>query len=207
MSPAAHSESSPPQDAQPAKAGNRPTRGWAPAVPAAPRARPPVAPDRPAVGGPATGREESTATAEAEVEAKPPEPEVFRTEIPLRWSDMDALRHVNNVVYLELLEEARVRMLSSLHHAGGPDIGLVVGRNEIDYLRPLRYSQDPVVVNVWVERIGRASFTVAYQVLDPKGLVVVQAKTVVVSVNTEGTGSSPLPDEARRLLGRYLRQA
>ena len=32
----------------------------------------------------------------------------YRVEVPLRWSDMDAYGHVNNVQYLRLLEDARV---------------------------------------------------------------------------------------------------
>ena len=32
----------------------------------------------------------------------------YRVEVPLRWSDMDAYGHVNNVQFLRLLEDARV---------------------------------------------------------------------------------------------------
>ena len=32
----------------------------------------------------------------------------FRVDVPLRWSDMDAYGHVNNVQFLRLLEDARV---------------------------------------------------------------------------------------------------
>ena len=33
---------------------------------------------------------------------------ITSTLVPLRWSDMDAYGHVNNVQYLRLLEEARI---------------------------------------------------------------------------------------------------
>ena len=36
------------------------------------------------------------------------DPQTYRVEVPLRWSDMDAYGHVNNVQYLRLLEDARV---------------------------------------------------------------------------------------------------
>ncbi|WP_289232492.1 acyl-CoA thioesterase [Barrientosiimonas endolithica] len=35
----------------------------------------------------------------------------YYVDVPLRWSDMDALRHVNNVQIVRLLEEARVAAL------------------------------------------------------------------------------------------------
>ena len=37
-----------------------------------------------------------------------------RYRCSMRWSDMDAYGHVNNVVYLTYLEEARVDMLFAL---------------------------------------------------------------------------------------------
>ena len=32
-------------------------------------------------------------------------------ECPMRWADMDLLGHVNNVIYVDYLQEARVDML------------------------------------------------------------------------------------------------
>ena len=59
---------------------------------------------------------------------------------PLRWSDMDAYGHVNNVVFLRYLEEARIDFLFR------PDKdfkqGSVVARHEIDYMRPLVHRHD-----------------------------------------------------------------
>lgn len=128
----------------------------------------------------------------------------FESQVHLRWGDMDALGHVNNSVYLELLEEARVRFLLALDYRGGRDFGLVVARHEVDYLKPLVYSADPVTVSTWVERVGTASFTVGYDVRDAAGATVAKAKTVVVSVAADGHGSAPLPDDAKARLAAYL---
>src|SRR5699024_8345566 len=45
----------------------------------------------------------------------------FTTEIVLRWGDMDAYGHVNNVQYHRLLEEARVRAFKDWFNSQGPD--------------------------------------------------------------------------------------
>ena len=37
-----------------------------------------------------------------------PTAEPYCVHVPLRWSDMDAYGHVNNVQFLRLLEDARV---------------------------------------------------------------------------------------------------
>ena len=128
------------------------------------------------------------------------------TQLPLRWSDSDSLRHINNVVYLQLLEEARVRFFGELAraHDGGLDFGLVAARHEIDYLRELYYSTDPVTIRTWVDSIGRSSFAVAYIIYDQSDNPVAAAKTVVVSRQLDGSGPLPVPDWARSLLESYL---
>lgn len=113
---------------------------------------------------------------------------------------MDALRHVNNVAFLQLLEEARVRFLSEIDAIGvGEEFGVLVARNEIDYLRPLLYSVEPVSIHTWIEHVGTSSFTVAYVVHDPAGEAVAAAKTVVVAIRPDGR-SAPLPAAAREAL-------
>lgn len=63
---------------------------------------------------------------------------------PMRWSDLDFMQHVNNVVYVDYLQEARVDMLRVHSELSDPDRsgedltdGLVVVNHAIDYLRPL----------------------------------------------------------------------
>ena len=88
---------------------------------------------------------------------------------PMRWSDMDAYQHVNNVVYLAYLEEARVDMLwHAARQAGISKLeqGMLVARHEIDYRRPLVYHPDGVDITVWVTRIGGAHFDLRYVVHD-----------------------------------------
>ena len=84
----------------------------------------------------------------------------------MRWADLDLLGHVNNVVYVDYLQEARVDMMT-LHAPGSraPEIGegLVVVRHEVTYAPPLSLSADPVTVEAWVTSLRAASFTMAYE--------------------------------------------
>ncbi|WP_432485532.1 acyl-CoA thioesterase [Kineococcus esterisolvens] len=107
--------------------------------------------------------------------------------LSLRWGDMDAYRHVNNVEVLRLLEEARVRAFG----VPGPDgsapmlaTGMVVARHEVDYLLPLDYRTAPVAVDLWVERVGGASFQVRYEVREPEPPAVGEARTYVRASTT-----------------------
>lgn len=88
--------------------------------------------------------------------------------VPLRWSDMDAYAHVNNVQYLRLLEDARVLGFRQWFGPGPSmlDEGVVVTRHEIEYLAPLEYRSEPVVVRMWVIRTAPTGFTIGYQIAD-----------------------------------------
>jgi acyl-CoA thioester hydrolase len=105
---------------------------------------------------------------------------------PLRWADMDALGHVNNVTYVDYLQEARVDVFRV--HApmrGGEELaeGVVVVRHEVDYLAPLAFRREPVSIDVWVTEVRAASFTLAYEVFDahPDGsrVVYLRARSVL----------------------------
>ena len=66
----------------------------------------------------------------------------FVYDCPVRWSDMDAYGHVNNVRFLTLYEEARVAlMFVGAREAGVTSLedGIVIFRHEVDYLRPVDY--------------------------------------------------------------------
>jgi acyl-CoA thioester hydrolase len=105
----------------------------------------------------------------------------FRYACPLRWSDLDAFGHVNNSRFLTLYEEARVAlMFIEARKAGvvGFEQGVVVSRHEVDYLRPVDYT-DPVHIELWIEEIRASRFTIAYELFDGPNLAS-RARTVCV---------------------------
>ena len=88
---------------------------------------------------------------------------------PLRWADMDTLGHVNNVVYVDYLQEARVDMLRVHAPArGGEELaeGVVVVRHEVEFVTPLVFRFEPVRIESWVSDIRAATFTMSYEILD-----------------------------------------
>ncbi|MHC0434020.1 acyl-CoA thioesterase [Streptomyces sp. O3] len=134
---------------------------------------------------------------------------------PLRWSDMDAFGHVNNVVFLRYLEEARIDFMFRLAPGdGSPSFsgGSVVARHEIDYVRPLVHRHEPVTVESWVTKIGAASLTIAYEIKDAgvagsPGQVYVRASTVVVPFDLEAQRPRRISAEERSFLQEYLDDA
>ncbi|MFJ1704160.1 acyl-CoA thioesterase [Kitasatospora sp. NPDC088346] len=133
---------------------------------------------------------------------------------PLRWSDMDAFGHVNNVVFLRYLEEARIDfMFHRAAEAGAGEFagGSVVARHEIDYKRPLVHRAAPVTVETWVTQIGGASLTVSYEIKDVAEdgteTVYVRASTVVVPYNLAEGRPRRISAVEREFLSRYTDDA
>jgi len=94
----------------------------------------------------------------------------YCVNVPLRWSDMDAYGHVNNVQFLRLLEDARVTGFKEWfgQERSLLDEGVLVARHEIEYIAPLTFRHAPIAVDMWATKISGASFDLAYEVRDPE---------------------------------------
>jgi acyl-CoA thioester hydrolase len=124
---------------------------------------------------------------------------------------MDAFGHVNNVVYLRYLQEARVDML--FVHApeqGAEQLarGVVVRRHEIGYRAPLHFRPSPVRVETWVTEVRAASFALGYEVLDlaPDGsrTVYAVAASVLVPYDLEAERIRRIAPRERDVLESFL---
>lgn len=130
---------------------------------------------------------------------------------PLRWADMDSLGHVNNVTYIDYLQEARVDMFA-VHapDSRGEDLaeGVVVVRHEVEFIAPLVFRFDPVRIETWITDIKAASFTMAYEILDemPDGSRKVYTRATSVLTPFVFTDERPrrIRPEEREVLERFL---
>ena len=125
--------------------------------------------------------------------------------VAVRWSDLDAYGHVNNARFLTLYEEARVAMFfvgARDHGLGSFEEGIVIARHEIDYLRPVDYS-DPVRIELWISELRTARFTVDYRLFDGEVLAS-RAKSVCVPYNLAQAHPRRLSGAERDFLKPYL---
>lgn len=119
-----------------------------------------------------------------------------RAAIQMRYSDTDAMGHLNNAVYVQYLETSRLLLMRDL---GVPDDGgrSVVARLELDYRREIKLGQT-VVVESLIEQIGRSSWAVVSRIL-ADGVPSALARTVEVKVG-EDMRPAPVDDLTRSLL-------
>ncbi|WP_207344786.1 thioesterase family protein [Arthrobacter sp. E3] len=124
----------------------------------------------------------------------------------IRFGDIDSYNHVNNVVYLQYLEDARVQLTYAELPGGGTfqdlvgqDFFTLVGRNEIEYLAPISFRPTPIAVNIWVTHIGGSSFDFGYTVTESDdSITFAQAETSMVLVSRT-TGRPVRLTEAQRV--------
>ena len=130
---------------------------------------------------------------------------------PLRWADMDTLGHVNNVTYVDYLQEARVDMFAVHAPAsGGEELaeGVVVVRHEVEFVAPLVFRREPVRIETWISKVRAATFTMAYEILDelPDGSrkVYTRATSVLTPYVFSEERPRRLRPEEREILERFL---
>lgn len=133
----------------------------------------------------------------------------FVAQVPVRWTDQDSYRHVNNGKAVTLLEEARVAMMFDEAAAEGvasfADGLLVVGLH-VDYRRQIPYRSDGLRVVMAIDEIRAASFRIAYEMHDgpdETDAVAVLAWTRMATYDLDAGRPRRLTDDERKFLARW----
>jgi len=128
-------------------------------------------------------------------------PPRFQLELPVRFSDTDMMGHVNHARFLSYLEDARIAYLAAVGGAGGDLMqqGCILAHLEIDYVRPLQFTGDPIAVDVTLDRVGRSSLAMSYTISQGDELAA-RATSVLVAYDYRTAASRPLSDAERASL-------
>ncbi len=127
--------------------------------------------------------------------------------VQVRWSDLDAYGHVNNVAMYEYVQEARVVATQRIEHdlAGmseaSSSLWLVV-RQDVDYLQQLHHRLEPYEMQVTPVALGRSSVTLVSELVDEDQVRYATGTTVLVYADAAGRPKE-LADDMRSLLQRW----
>ncbi len=125
----------------------------------------------------------------------------FSHPIEVRFSDLDAMGHVNNAVVVSYMEQARFQWWRSF--LGGrkfQEEGFLIVRVEVDYRLPILLG-DEVSVELHCAKAGNSSFDLNYRIT--KGLggeLFAEGRTVQVMVDFATHRPKPLVASTREWL-------
>ena len=125
-------------------------------------------------------------------------PREGRTKIAIRWRDLDALGHVNQAVYHELLEEGRGALFAGLAENAFP---FVLVHVELDYRAEVRHDHEWVEVVTRVGRVGSKSVTLEERIERSDGVLATEGRSVLVAWDPETRVSRELSARERSALG------
>lgn len=126
------------------------------------------------------------------------------SSIPIRFSDIDVMGHVNNAVYLTYFEQARIAFFSELigEKWDWNKLGILLAKNEVEYLQPVLLN-DQLTAETKIEKIGTKSIVIAYELFverDGKRLLTTTGKSVLVCFDYLKSETIPVPEEWKAAL-------
>ena len=121
--------------------------------------------------------------------------------IPIRWGDMDAMGHVNNIVYFRYMEQARISWFEQLlprRDAAWKSTGIVIVNASCNFNRAITYP-GTVEVKVYVGRPGGSSVSTYYE-LSIESEIYADGAAVVVFIDMESQKPVRIPEDIRAKL-------
>jgi acyl-CoA thioester hydrolase len=126
----------------------------------------------------------------------------FRLTDEVRFGDLDAMGHLNNVAFLTFLESARVAYAIAADPGYAPgqggDLGFVVAEVKIAYRSPGHYG-DLIETRIRPTNIGRSSFRADFQMRVGERLLA-DGHSVLVAISAAAGRPTEIPPALRERL-------
>ena len=117
------------------------------------------------------------------------------------WGDMDAYRHVNNVVYFRYFENARLeyfRRLDWFAFEKETGVGPILAATQARFRKPLTYP-DVILIAARVPEIGQDRLRIEHRIVSRRlGAVTTEGEGTIVPYDYARGAKAAVPDELRR---------
>lgn len=125
--------------------------------------------------------------------------DIFTKRFPVPPEAIDAQRHVNNLAYLQWMQDVAIEHSAALGwpmeryvRTGG---GWVVRTHFIEYLRPA-FEAEPIALHTWISEAGNRRAVRHYVVVrEPDRALLARAETNWVFVDLASGRPAPIPDD------------
>jgi acyl-CoA thioester hydrolase len=123
----------------------------------------------------------------------------FKTNLEMRFADLDMMGHVNNAVYFTYMEIGRTKYWERAINWDWQTTGVVIGRASIDYILPI-FLNDKISIYVRTSRIGNTSFDLEYLLVkneNGKEIICSKGKTVCIAFDYKSKTPIQIPDKEK----------
>jgi acyl-CoA thioester hydrolase len=116
----------------------------------------------------------------------------------VRFSDLDAMRHLNNVAFLQFFESARIAFISTVLPSHNPtepdDFGLIFAECHINYRAPAFFDEQ-IRTRVRPDNFERSSFRVYFEMsAETDRRLLAEGYGVLVGYDYTAGHATPLPE-------------
>jgi acyl-CoA thioester hydrolase len=121
----------------------------------------------------------------------------------VRFGDLDAMKHLNNVVFLRYFETARIDYLNALMESHDPvnradGFGFIFASCQIDYRSPAHFDEE-VAVRVRPADVGTKSLKLEFEMAVGDRLIA-EGHGILVGYDYGSGRTVPLPDALKKRL-------
>ena len=120
--------------------------------------------------------------------------------IPVAWGEMDAMGHVNNIIYFRYFESVRIDYFGKLNMLGymqETGIGPILASTECRYKFPLHYP-DTVMVGTKILSMDEDRFVMGYEVFSTTHKrIAADGEGVIVAYDYRNNKKVNIPDTLR----------
>lgn len=127
------------------------------------------------------------------------------TPIELRFNDFDMLGHVNNSIYLQMMDLAKVKYFEQVTGRTVTDDSVcpIIAHIEIDFDAPTLPGEKLSVVTR-TEKIGTKSLTLLQCIFNPEtNAIKTRAKVVMVNYDRENAVTVDISDSDRKAIAAF----
>ncbi len=118
-------------------------------------------------------------------------------ETPVAWGEMDALGHVNNILYFRYFESARALYFQKIgvwDSAEKTGIGMILHSTSCRFRRPLKFP-DTISIGTRTIEILNDRFNMKYEIWsDTQKAVVAEGEGLVVCYDYKKNAKCPIPE-------------
>ena len=122
-------------------------------------------------------------------------------ELPVIWGEMDALAHVNNVIYFRYFETARIvyfDRIGYLETAQTSSVGPILASVCCDFKKPLTFP-DKIFVGVRTTEMSADRFVMQHRIVSEKlRRIAAEGDGLIVSYDYREGRKAPIPDDVRK---------